>query len=34
VVFIYLDDFAKWLSGFWRRYYLRHGAATIGGAAE
>jgi len=34
VVFIYLDDFAKWLSGLWRRYYLRHGAARIAGAAE
>jgi multidrug efflux pump len=34
VVFIYLDDFGKWLSGLWRRYYLRHGAAPIAGAAE
>ncbi len=34
VVFIYLDDFAKWLSGLWRRYYLRHGAAPMAGAAE
>jgi multidrug efflux pump len=34
VVFIYLDSFGKWLSGLWRRYYLRHGAAPIAGAAE
>ena len=34
VVFIYLDDFGKWLSGLWRRYYLRHGAAPMAGAAE
>ena len=34
VVFIYLDNFAKWLSGLWRRYYLRHGAGPIAGAAE
>jgi multidrug efflux pump len=34
VVFIYLDNFGKWLSGLWRRYYLRHGAAPIAGAAE
>ena len=27
VVFIYLDNFGKWLSGLWRRYYLRHGVA-------
>jgi multidrug efflux pump len=32
VVFIYLDDFGKWLSGLWRRYYLRHGAAPMAGA--
>jgi hypothetical protein len=23
-----------WLSGLWRRYYLRHGAAPMAGAAE
>ena len=34
VVFIYLDDFGKWLSGLWRRYYLRPGAAPMAGAAE
>jgi multidrug efflux pump len=27
VVFIYLDNFGKWLSGLWRRYYLRPGVA-------
>jgi multidrug efflux pump len=27
VVFIYLDNFGKWLSGLWSRYYLRHGVA-------
>jgi multidrug efflux pump len=34
VVFIYLDNFGKWLRGLWRRYYLRPGAAPIPGAAE
>jgi multidrug efflux pump len=34
VVFIYLDNFAKWLSGLWRRHYLRPGAAPAAGAAE
>ncbi len=32
VVFIYLDNFGKWLAGLWRRYYLRHGAAPMAGA--
>ena len=32
VVFIYLDDFGKWLAGMWRRYYLRVGAAPIAGS--
>ena len=29
VVFIYLDDFGKWLARMWSRYYLRPGAAPI-----
>ena len=33
VVFIYLDNFGKWLAGLWRRYYLRAGAAPIAGAS-
>jgi multidrug efflux pump len=32
VVFIYLDNFGKWLGGLWRRYYLRAGAAPMAGA--
>jgi multidrug efflux pump len=32
VVFIYLDDFGKWLARLWRRYYLRRGATPIVGA--
>ena len=31
VVFIYLDNFGKWLAGLWRRYYLRAGAAPMAG---
>jgi hypothetical protein len=34
VVFIYLDNFGKWLRGLWRRYYVRTGAAPMAGAAE
>ena len=30
VVFLYLDNFGKWLKGLWRRYYLRAGPAPIG----
>ena len=32
VVFIYLDNFGKWLAGLWRRYYLRAGSAPMAGA--
>ncbi len=32
VVFIYLDNFGKWLAGLWRRYYVRAGAAPLAGA--
>ncbi|HEY1452041.1 MAG TPA: efflux RND transporter permease subunit, partial [Roseiarcus sp.] len=32
VVFIYLDNFGKWLAGLWRRYYLRAGPAPVAGA--
>src|SRR5271168_3481015 len=32
VVFIYLDNFGKWLAGLWRRYYLGVGAAPMAGA--
>jgi Cu/Ag efflux pump CusA len=34
VVFIYLDNFGKWLRGLWRRYYVRAGAVPMAGAAE
>ncbi len=30
VVFLYLDNFGKWLRGLWRRYYLRAGPAPMG----
>ena len=29
VVFLYLDNFGKWLKGLWRRYYLRAGPAPM-----
>ena len=32
VVFLYLDNFGKWLKGLWRRYYLRPGPAPMAGA--
>jgi multidrug efflux pump len=32
VVFLYLDNFGKWLGGMWRRHYLRSGAAPPVGA--
>ena len=30
VVFLYLDNFGKWLRGLWRGYYLRAGPAPMG----
>jgi multidrug efflux pump subunit AcrB len=32
VVFLYLDNFGKWLKGLWRRYYVRAGPAPLAGA--
>jgi multidrug efflux pump subunit AcrB len=32
VVFLYLDNFGKWLNRMSRRYYLRAGAAPLAGA--
>jgi multidrug efflux pump len=32
VVFLYLDNFGKWLKGLWHRYYLRAGPAPLAGA--
>jgi multidrug efflux pump len=34
VVFLYLDNFGKWLKGLWRRYYVRPSAAPLAGPAE